>query len=140
MREKHLVIFDGVCMLCDWWVRFIIRKDNRNQFLFFPFQKLDKKNLPENVLSSITESVVVYSKGSWYFKSLAIFELSKHLRFPWSLIRFFSILPTAWSDAFYNIISKKRNKIFGKYDSCPLVPKEFQEIFPDPDSFKDYLG
>lgn len=131
MVEKHLVFFDGVCPMCNWWVRFLLAWDRRDQFLFFPVEAVNDFELPEEVLFSSSETVVVYIGGAWYYKSSAVIELFKQLGFPWRLFMAARFLPLTLRDGLYNFISRNRFKVFQKYDACPIIPLELRDKFPD---------
>lgn len=139
MKEKHLILYDGYCLMCNWWVRFLIDRDKSNQFLFFPIQKLKGSELPEDVLSFSTETVAVYFKGFWYYKSAAVLVLLEQVRFPLSLLGLGKFLPLLVRDGLYNLIARNRFKIFKRYEACPIIPIELMDKFPDPGDFANYL-
>jgi len=126
MIQNHpILLFDGICNLCDGLVKFIIKRDRRSKIRFAPLQSaagqslLLKSGLPANELNS-----VVFIKGEKYFlRSSAILQLLKELGGGWKLFYIFIIIPPFLRDFLYNITARTRYRIFGKKESC-MVPSE----------------
>lgn len=118
--DKKIILFDGVCNLCNGAVNFIIDRDLKNQFLFTPLQSeagqqlLAQYKLP---LSSFN-SLVLLEQGQVYQKSTGALRIAKTLRFPWSLFYAFMIIPPPVRNFVYDLIAKYRYKLFGKSSAC----------------------
>ncbi len=120
-NNVNILLYDGVCNLCNSLVHFIKKRDKYGKFLFFPLQSakgqsfLQKYGLPSDDMDS-----VVYIHGErYYLRSSAILNVLKELGGFWKLFYVFIILPAFIRDFFYMVIAKTRYKIFGRHDSCP---------------------
>jgi predicted DCC family thiol-disulfide oxidoreductase YuxK len=117
-----LILFDGVCVLCSGWVRFIIERDRAGVFRFAPVQQAYGTGLARRlgitVESPETNAVVLGDRA--YFKSdAAIAALS---RLPgWSWVGVFRVVPRSLRDRVYDQMAQRRYRWFGRMDQC-LVP------------------
>ncbi|WP_353116876.1 DCC1-like thiol-disulfide oxidoreductase family protein [Myroides odoratus] len=125
-KNKKIVLFDGVCNLCDNVVNKVIAADRRDQFRF---TSLDSE-LGQQILQQIgvdraqTDSIVLYIPGeAYYVKSQAALMIAKYLGGWYTLLTFFLILPTKLADSLYDYIAKNRYKWYGKKDQC-MIPSE----------------
>jgi len=128
---KHLVLFDGVCNLCDGVVQFILTKDSQQKFKFASLQSeigrtlLEKFNLPtENF-----DSFVYITNNTVYQQSTAALLIAKELD---SLLRFMYVLmiiPRPLRDFCYRLIAKNRYALFGKKDVCMMPTPELKSRF-----------
>jgi predicted DCC family thiol-disulfide oxidoreductase YuxK len=119
--NSPVILFDGVCNLCNSSVRFIIENDPKEIFLFSSLQSaysrtfLLKHQLPADNLSSI----ILIIDHTIYKKSEAVFKIIQFLpKYRW--LSFFSFLPLIITDFFYDIIAKYRYVWFGKNEFCNL--------------------
>lgn len=125
-KNKKIILFDGVCNLCDNVVKRVIAADHRDQFRF---TSLDSE-LGQQILQQIgvdraqTDSIVLYLPGeAYYIKSQAALMIAKYLGGWYSLLTVFLILPTKLADSLYDFIAKNRYKWYGKKDQC-MIPDE----------------
>lgn len=123
MNGHPIILFDGVCNLCNYSVQYVIRHDPDAVFTFASLQGragqelLAKFNLSDNQLSSF----VLIENGKAYTKSTAALKVARQLKGPVKLLFAFMILPPFIRDGVYNIIANNRYKWFGKKASC-MVP------------------
>ena len=125
-KKKAIILFDGVCNLCNSSVQFVIKHDNKNQFLFASLQSDASRKLllQFNYENPKMKSIVLIENDNVYDKSTAALRIAKKLARPWNLLYLFIILPKAFRDFFYNIIAKHRYRWFGKRDTClPVIGK-----------------
>ncbi len=132
IARHPVVLFDGVCNLCNYFVNFIIDRDTTGKIKFASLQssigqQLIKSEVPENYLGS----VVFVWKGKIYFKSRAALEVFYQLGFPYSMLFGLVIVPTFISNWVYDFIAKRRYKWFGKQDTCRIPTPELRERFLD---------
>ena len=131
IKDKGLILFDGVCNFCNSSVNFIIRKDKRDNFRFLALQSERGQKIvkqyhldPENL-----QTVILLQNGKIYTRSTAALRIAKQLNGGWKLFYGFVIVPPVIRDFFYNIISRNRYKWWGKQESCmipgPHVKKKF---------------
>lgn len=133
-KHKKLLLFDGVCNLCNASVQYIIKHDTKDVFLFAPLQSEVGKQLIEayNVDTKKTDSIILYApeKGIDY-KSTAALKIAKHLGFPRNLMVVFFIVPAFIRNWVYDYIAKNRYKWYGKKESCMIPTPELKNKFLD---------
>ncbi len=134
--EKPVLLFDGVCNLCNRWVNFVIDRDPQAQVMFAPLQSdaaaklLDKHKLDRNAL----DTVVLIDRGDVYRRSDAVLHVAAYLRGPVRMIRIGWIVPRRLRDALYDLVAGKRYRWFGKRSECrvpePGIKDRFLEMSP----------
>ena len=131
MKHEHLILFDGVCNLCNSTVLFIIKRDRKKRFVFTPLQSpAGEKIISQVNLNQINQSTVVYvRKDVVYLKSTAILSILKDLGGGWNLFYILIIIPPCIRDLVYDIIAKYRYRVFGKRESCMVPTLEISERF-----------
>lgn len=131
--NRHIILFDGVCNLCNGTVQFIIKRDKKGIFKFASLQStIGQSLLKQFNLSTDTFHSFVYIKNNEYFtKSTAALSIAKELGGVWKLLYGFIIIPKFIRDSIYNLISKNRYKVFGKSETCMLPTTNIKERFLD---------
>jgi predicted DCC family thiol-disulfide oxidoreductase YuxK len=132
-NDKKIILFDGVCNLCSSSVQFVLKRDNKNQFLFGSLQGnygqtvLKKNQLPTDSFNSfmLLEGEKLYTRSSGALRML------KYLGSGWSLLYAFIIVPKFIRDAVYNTIAKNRYKWFGKKEECWIPTPAYKAKFLD---------
>ena len=122
--EKKIILFDGVCYLCEASIVYVIKHDKKDIFRFVALQSDLGQRIVKHIgiNSNHLESVVLYEPGiSYYYKSSAVLEIAKGLSgiFTWATL--FQILPTVLRDYVYDYVAKNRYKWYGMKEAC-LVP------------------
>jgi predicted DCC family thiol-disulfide oxidoreductase YuxK len=129
--RNPILIYDGVCQLCDTFVQFVLKRERVPILTFVASQSesgqkllrsFDMDNLAEN-------SVLLIKKGKVYSKSRAIFELLPYLSFPWQILVVFKIIPTRLTDLVYDFVARNRYTFFGKRDVCRIPAEHHQKRF-----------
>jgi predicted DCC family thiol-disulfide oxidoreductase YuxK len=131
-KHEHLVIlFDGVCNLCNGSVNFIIKRDRKNRFRFASMQSDEGEKIINHFgLSSISESTMILIEGSKvHTKSTAALLIAKNLSGLWPLLYIFSIIPKPIRDFAYGIVARNRYSWFGKRESCMIPTDELKRKF-----------
>ncbi|MCF8714382.1 DUF393 domain-containing protein [Joostella atrarenae] len=132
---KKIILFDGVCNLCNSSVQFVIKRDKKDVFRFASLQsEVGQRMLKERSIdSSQTDSIVLIEPNvAYYTRSSAAIEIAKEIGGLWSLLSVFNyILPESIRDSIYNFIAKNRYKWFGKKENCPLPTAEEKAKFID---------
>ena len=120
--EPLVLLFDGICNLCNGTVRFFIRRDLRKRLRFAPLQsETGQRILKENGLSQDhLSSIVFVEDGRSYINSSAVLRACGHLRFPWPATKVFLLVPNPFRDLTYKWVARNRYRWFGKKDECPL--------------------
>jgi predicted DCC family thiol-disulfide oxidoreductase YuxK len=123
MENRSIILFDGVCNLCNSAVQFVIQRDKRNNFLFASLQStpgqelLQSHHLPAGNISSF----VLVENRNIYLGSTGALRVAKKLNGIWPLLYIFIIVPKFIRDRVYYWIAKNRYKWFGKKNEC-MVP------------------
>jgi predicted DCC family thiol-disulfide oxidoreductase YuxK len=131
-KNKKIILFDGVCNLCDSAVQFVIKHDKKDDFRFVALQS----DLGQEIIKHIgidtknIDSIILYQPGiAYYYKSEAVLEIAKGLGGFFNLATLFSIFPTSFNNRIYDYIAKNRYKWYGKKESCIIPTKELQAKF-----------
>ncbi|MEM9918660.1 MAG: thiol-disulfide oxidoreductase DCC family protein [Bacteroidota bacterium] len=131
--DHPILLFDGVCNLCNSSVQFLIERDPEKRFRYASLQSdvgqslLKHHQLPTKELSS----VVLIENGKAYTHSDAPLRASRHMTGLWPALSVFRIFPRFLRDAVYNWIARNRYKWFGKQESCWLPRPELKQLFLD---------
>jgi predicted DCC family thiol-disulfide oxidoreductase YuxK len=131
--EEKIVLFDGVCNLCNSSVQFIIKHDKKKQFRFASLQGnygqefLKKYKFPADNFNSF----ILLEDEKVYTRSTGALRMLKHLGSGWSLFYGFIILPKFIRDNVYNWIARNRYKWFGKRNECMIPTPDLKERFLD---------
>jgi len=133
MKTRKIILFDGICNLCNQSVQFVIEHDNKNQFQFASLQSDFGQNfLKENNLDSAQfDSIVFIEDDKFYTKSSAALKIAKYLDGITSWLTIFMIVPKPLRDVVYSFIAKNRYRWFGKQESCWLPTPELKAKFLD---------
>lgn len=126
-----VVLFDGVCNLCNGSVRFIIERDPRARFQFAPLQSpaADRLIAAQADRASLPDSIVLVDEGRLYVRSAAALRIARGLRFPWPLAWVFILVPRPIRDWVYDLIARHRYAWFGKRDECMVPTPEVRGRF-----------
>lgn len=126
-----VLLFDGVCNLCNGIVQFIIERDPDAHIKFAPLQSPVAVQLlaghPNR--ANLPDTVVLVEDGQLYVRSTAALRAARHLRFPWFLARVFLIVPRPLRDRVYDWVARHRYGWFGKRDTCMVPTPELRARF-----------
>lgn len=125
-----MILFDGVCNLCNGSVNFLIRRDEKGIFKYSPLQSnFSKKLIDELNIPKYVDSIILVHKNRYYLKSDAVIEIIKELKWYWKIFLFGSILPRKLRDKIYDIIANHRYNWFGKRDECMIPTDDLKSRF-----------
>lgn len=132
-KDKKIVLFDGVCNLCDSSVQFIIKQDKNDVFRFVALQS----ELGQSILKHIgigsqlnNVSIVLYEPGiAYYIKSEAAFKIATSFTTNYKHLSILSIFPKFITDFGYDYIAKNRYKWYGKKEECMIPSSELKAKF-----------
>lgn len=129
--DHPIVIFDGVCNLCNASIDFIIRQDKKGLFRVTANQHEAGQRILEEqgVDPQEIDTVFLYENGQLYRRSTAALRIARKLGFPWSLMYAFIIIPAPIRDAVYKVIAANRYRWFGKMETCRLPTPEERARF-----------
>ena len=131
---KKIILFDGVCNLCNDSVLKVIKYDKKNTFLFTALQSETGEKILEElgINTEEVDSIILYDpKKSYHIKSSAAFTVMNDYGGLWKLTQIFRILPAAFNNIFYDFIARNRYKWFGKKESCMIPTPELKAKFLD---------
>ena len=126
-----VILFDGVCKLCNTWSQFIIKYDRQKRFKLFSVQSPEGQSILKHFnMPTGHFDTKLYVEGNQYFdKSDAFLNIVNKLGFPWRILYVFKIIPTGIRNWLYDRIALNRYNLFGKYDSCMIPTKENENRF-----------
>ena len=129
--NQTVLLFDGVCNLCNGLVKFVIKQDKSEKIKFASLQSdygqkiSDLYHLPKEDFKTL----VLIEGDNYYLRSTAALKLFKTLGGFWKVFYVFIIVPVPIRDFVYNIVSKNRYKVFGKKETCMVPDKNLQNRF-----------
>ena len=129
--DKPVIIFDGQCVFCSAWARFVLRVDRRGRYRLLPAQSALGRALyghygldPERY-----ETNILLKDGRAYFKADGSIRMAQGLGFPWSLVVVARVLPARWCEALYDVVARNRYRIFGRSDVCYAPRPDYRDRF-----------
>ena len=135
---RHLLLYDGVCGLCDHLVQFVLARDPHGVFDFAPLQSatgraaVAREGGDPDLLTSFYV-VRDYRRGHarTLVKGRAALFVARALGWPWRAVALFGLLPTAVLDWGYDVVARYRYRVFGRFDQCLLPRPEQRKRFVD---------
>ena len=126
-----MILFDGVCNLCNGFVNFIINRDPGVRFRFAALQSETGRNfIKQHGIEYVgPESIILVNNKQVYKKSRAILEISRRLNGFWKTIYFLRFIPSFVLDFFYDVVARNRYRLFGFKDQCRLPTAEIRDHF-----------
>lgn len=128
---ERIILFDGVCNLCNGSVQFVIKRDPNGKFRFaslqsdFGQQVLAREGLPAGKLTSF----ILLEDGKMYQRSTAALRVARQLPGAWALLYAFIVVPPFIRNAVYDFIAANRYRWFGKQESCMIPTPELRARF-----------
>jgi predicted DCC family thiol-disulfide oxidoreductase YuxK len=134
MEQRPLLLFDGVCNLCNRSVQFVLRHDRGKVFMFAPLQGESAKNILTrlNIKETLPEqggSVFLVYKDRLYARSGAVLETARLLGWPWKVFYVARVLPLRFRDSLYDWIARNRYRWFGKRQACMIPTPALKDRF-----------
>lgn len=128
-KNQNIILFDGVCNLCESSVQFIIKHDRQNYFHFASqSSELGQKLLKAYGLEQV-DSIALITKEKAYIHSDAALEIAKNLDGWYKYLSVFRFIPKVLRDMLYKVVAKYRYKVFGKKDSCMMPSDTLKDRF-----------
>lgn len=127
------ILFDGVCNLCNGFVRFVIARDPEARFRFAALTSpAGGRVLREaGITSPLPDSMILIEEGRAFMRSDAPLRIARGLSFPWPLLYGFIVVPRFIRDRVYDFIAGRRYRWFGRRDVCMIPTPELQQRFLD---------
>lgn len=126
-----IILFDGVCNLCNNAVDFVIKRDKKDRFKFGALQDSSTKNILKDykINEDYIDSIILIRGDQVFYKSEAALEISRNLGSLWPAMYVFNIVPSFIRDPVYDWIAKNRYKWFGKKETCRIPTQEEKSKF-----------
>ena len=117
--DDGVILYDGVCIFCSRWVRFVATRDVDRRFRFTAIQSGYGTRLAQafGISPDDPDTNAVVHGGVAYFKSDGALTVLSNLP-GWGWVRVFRTVPNPLRDAIYNLVARNRYRIFGKYEEC----------------------
>lgn len=128
---ERVLLFDGVCNLCNGTVQFVIDRDREGTIHFAPLQSETARMLlaPHGIDAGDLDSVAYIEGSRVYQRSAAALRVARRLRWPWPLLALFMIVPAPLRDWAYGLVAQRRYRWFGKSDVCRVPTPELRSRF-----------
>ena len=125
--DDDVILYDGVCVFCSRWIRFIASRDSDKRFRFTAIQSGYGTRLAQafGIDPEDPDTNAVIHGGVAYFKSDAALTVLSNLP-GWGWVRALFSFPKPLRDAIYNLVARNRYRIFGKYEACFVPDAEFR--------------
>lgn len=133
-KSSAVILFDGVCNLCNGFVQFVIRHDSRGYFRFAALQSAEGQALlrAQGISLPATpdpDSVVLVEAGQVYTHSTAVLRIARGLGGAWPLLGAGRLVPRPWRDAAYRWVARNRYRWFGRQQACLLPTPALKSRF-----------
>ncbi len=131
LKRHAVVLFDGVCNLCNGSVNFIIDRDPDGYFRFASLQSEEAEAIMRSagISDETLESIVLVEGGRVFRRSDAVLRIARKLKGPWSALALFTVVPRPIRDRVYDWIARNRYRWFGKRDTCRIPTPELRARF-----------
>ena len=132
LENKKIILFDGVCNLCNNTVRFVIKHDKKDMFRYAALQSEvgQKLTSERNIDLSKVDSIILIEPGVAYFtKSDAALKIARSFGGVWILLNVFNLIPSSLRNIVYDFIAKNRYRWFGKKEVCMVPAPELKAKF-----------
>lgn len=131
MEGRPVLLFDGVCKLCNGFINFVLDRDPGGDFLFGALQSdaAEPYLNAANIDPDVTDSMVLIEDGEAHRRSTAFLRTMSHLTFPWPLLFALVVVPRSFRDFVYRQIAEHRYEWFGKRTQCRSPTPERREQF-----------
>ena len=132
-----IILFDGVCNLCNGFVQFVLKRDRKKIFQFSSLQSTYGTGLSNHFYLSIAlpTTIVLYDGQKILTESDAVINITRHLNGWWKYTALLLIIPRFIRNPFYRLIARNRYKLFGKREQCMVPSEDVRGRFVDGDFF-----
>lgn len=131
MKDEKIIVFDGVCILCNAFVQFIHKKDRSKQFYFATAQSnyVKEKFASSKLPISPMDSVFYLKNGKVLTESSAVINVLADIGGLYKLLYVFIYVPAFMRNALYRFCAKRRYQVFGKLESCMTPSEDWKDHF-----------
>jgi predicted DCC family thiol-disulfide oxidoreductase YuxK len=126
---RAVLLFDGVCTLCNGFVQFVIQRDPAGRFQFATLQSDAARRLLQAAPQPLPDTLVLVENGRMFLRSTAALRVARGLKFPWPLAYVLVVVPRPLRDWLYDIVARNRYRWFGRRDVCMVPTPELRARF-----------
>jgi predicted DCC family thiol-disulfide oxidoreductase YuxK len=126
---RAVLLFDGVCTLCNGFVQFVIQRDPAGRFQFATLQSDAARRLLQAAPQPLPDTLVLVENGRMFLRSTAALRVARGLKFPWPLAFALVVVPRPLRDWLYDIVARNRYRWFGRRDVCMVPTPELRARF-----------
>lgn len=121
-RQPNIILYDGICHLCNGSVRFINKYQHKGKFVFIALQSLEGKQLCTKYHQAANDinTILFIKDEKSYIKSNALLLILKEMGGFWRCFTILRFIPLSWRDKVYDTIARHRYRLFGKEDTCSM--------------------
>lgn len=133
-ENKKIILFDGVCNLCNGTILYVIKHDGKDMFRYAALQsEIGRKLVSErNIDTSNVDSIILIEPGVAYFtKSDAALKIGQSFGGVWTFLSVFNLIPSGLRNIVYDFIARNRYRWFGKKEVCMIPTPELKAKFLD---------
>lgn len=133
-ENKKIILFDGVCNLCNGFIQFVIKRDQKDVFRYASLQSEigEQLLLERNIDTTKIDSVIVIEPGvAYYIKSDAALQVGRQLKGFRTFSKLLNLIPSGLRNIIYDLIARYRYTWFGKKDACMIPTPELKAKFLD---------
>jgi predicted DCC family thiol-disulfide oxidoreductase YuxK len=126
--KDRVILFDGVCKLCNAWSNFIIKHDKKQLFKLCSVQSGEGQAILKHfgLATDVYDSMIYVEGNTFYQQSDAFFQVIAKLGYPWKAVLVFQLIPGFIRNWLYDRIAFNRYRLFGKYDYCVLPTADYE--------------
>jgi predicted DCC family thiol-disulfide oxidoreductase YuxK len=131
MLDKKIIVFDGVCILCNSFVQFILKRDRSKQFYFTTAQSDFVQDQVKTMQLKVNpmDSVIYLKNGKVLTESSAVLGILSDLGGIWKLMSIFSLVPPLIRNAMYRFCARRRYRVFGMLETCMMPSPDWENRF-----------
>ena len=129
--QNPVILFDGVCNLCNGSILFILNRDPSGIFRFAPLQSETGKNLLSkfDLPNDNLDSIILVENNEYYLRSTAALKILQRLGALWKIVYVFMLVPRPVRDYIYDIVARNRYKWYGKRAECMIPSSDIESRF-----------
>ena len=127
-EDERVVLFDGVCRICNAWVPFVIRRDPGGRLKLCALQSPAGQAILAHLGRPLDDldTMIFLEHGVAHYRSTAFLRIVRYFPFPWPILSWARVVPRFLRDLLYDLIARNRYRLFGRNEAC-MVPEPWME-------------